>query len=204
VASLHTVLTLRPRHDPLQVIYQFLFGLYDFSYNPSDILTLDFKLHPTTSAPEGVFAVVRKGELKTIKRERWDLVSSNEVPCALTQLSFYKTFTKTTEHNALPPSLSVMSGTLQFCVALPNSSPYNTPAQNLPTSRKTSSRSMETFLWSRSSTIPRSCHTSSRCRSPINLLNARRCLCSRKNARNTSSSSSLSPPVHRSKTPRGL
>lgn len=84
VASLHTVFTLRPRHDPLQVIYQFLYGLYDFSYSPSDILTLDFKLHPTTSAPEGVLAVVRKEELRTIKRERWDLVSTNPVSHTLT------------------------------------------------------------------------------------------------------------------------
>ena len=84
VASLHTVFTLRPRHDPLQVIYQFLYGLYDFSYSPSDILTLDFKLRPTTSAPEGVFAVVRKEELKTIKRERWDLVSTNALSYTLT------------------------------------------------------------------------------------------------------------------------
>ena len=77
VASLHTVFTLRPRHDPLQIIYQFLFGLYDFSYSPSDIVTLDFKLHPTAGAPDGVFAVVRKEELRTIKHERWDLVSAN-------------------------------------------------------------------------------------------------------------------------------
>ena len=79
VGSLHTVFSLRPRHDLFQVIYQFLFGLYDFSYNPSDIVTLDFKLHPTTSAPEGIFAVVRKEELRTIKHERWDLVSTNVV-----------------------------------------------------------------------------------------------------------------------------
>ena len=83
MASLHTVFTLRPRHDPFQVIYQFLFGLYDFSYSPADIVTLDFKLHPTTSAPEGIFAVVRKEELRTIKHERWDLVSTNAVSFTL-------------------------------------------------------------------------------------------------------------------------
>lgn len=74
VASLHTVFTLRPRHDPFQFIFQFLYGFYDFSYNPSDSVTLDFKLHANTSAPEGVFAVVRKEELRTIKQQRWDLV----------------------------------------------------------------------------------------------------------------------------------
>jgi len=92
VASLHTVFTLRPRHDPFQVIFQFLYGFYDFTYEPSDTVTLDFKLHANTSAPEGIFAVVRKEQLKTIKRERWDL-----------------TFTKTTEHKALPATFSVMS-----------------------------------------------------------------------------------------------
>jgi hypothetical protein len=75
VASLHTVFTLRPRHDPFQAIFQLLYSFYDLSYEPSDVVTLDFKLHANTNAPEGVFAVVRKGELRTIKRERWDLVS---------------------------------------------------------------------------------------------------------------------------------
>ena len=138
MASLHTVFTLRPRHDPFQVIYQFLFGLYDFSYSPSDIVTLDFKLHPTTNAPEGVFAVVRKEELRTIKHERWDLVSTNAVSSALAQLSFHQTFTKTTEHKSLPPTLSVMSGTSQFCAAPPTLSSYDTLTQNSPTSLKTS------------------------------------------------------------------
>ena len=79
VASLHTVFSLRPRHDPFQLIFQFLYGFYDFGYNPSDTITLDFNLDASTSAPEGVFAVVRKEELKTIKRERWDLVSTDPI-----------------------------------------------------------------------------------------------------------------------------
>ena len=79
MASLHTVFALRPRHDLLQVIFQFLYGLYDFSYEPSDVVTLDFKLHANTSAPEGIIAFVHKGELKSIKRERWDLVCNNLV-----------------------------------------------------------------------------------------------------------------------------
>ena len=127
VASLHTVFTLRPRHDPLQIIYQFLFGLYDFSYSPSDIVTLDFKLHPTAGAPDGVFAVVRKEELRTIKHERWDLVSSSAISPTPAQLSFYQTFTKTTEHKALPPTFSLMSGISQFHVVLPIPSSYDTP-----------------------------------------------------------------------------
>ena len=87
VASLHTVFTLRPRHDPFQLVFQFLYGLYDFAYKPSDTVTLDLKLDVTTNAPEGVFAVVRKEELKTIKRERWDLVSTNPASCTL--IEFY-------------------------------------------------------------------------------------------------------------------
>ena len=138
MASLHTVFALRPRHDPFQVIYQFLFGLYDFSYSPSDIVTLDFKLHPTSSAPEGVFAVVRKEELRTIKHERWDLVSTNAVSSTLAYLSLRQTFTKTTELKTLPPTLSVMSGTSHSYVIFPTSSSYNTVIQSSLTYLKTS------------------------------------------------------------------
>ena len=145
MASLHTTFALRPRHDPLQVIYQFLFGLYDFTYIPSDLVTLDFKLHPTSSAPEGIFAVVRKEELKTIKHERWDLVSTDAVSYTLTYSSFPQTFTKTTEHKALPPALSLMSGMANSYVLLLNTSSYNPLTQNMLTSLKTSSRTMGTF-----------------------------------------------------------
>jgi len=111
MASLHTVFTLRPHHNLFQVIYQFLFGLYHFSYTPSDIVTLDFKLHPTSSALNGVLAVVRKDELRTIKHEQWDLVSTNAVSSTLAYLTFCHTFTKTIEHKAPPPMLSVVSDT---------------------------------------------------------------------------------------------
>lgn len=81
---------LRPRHDPFQFTFQVLYGLYDFSYVPSDTVTLDFKLDVNANAPEGVFAVVRKEELKTIKRERWDLVGTDAVSYTLIKFNLLR------------------------------------------------------------------------------------------------------------------
>ena len=75
VASLHTVFALRPRHDFFQMAFQFLRGLIDLLYAPEDEITLDFKLHSTSTVPEFVWAIVAKGEATAIKKERWDLVS---------------------------------------------------------------------------------------------------------------------------------
>ena len=107
VASLHTVFSLRPRHDPFQLIFQFLYGFYDFTYSPSDVVTLDLKLDANTTAPEGVFAVVRKEELKTIKRERWDLVSNNPVFYALVKSPLFRPSPKRLNIKIFPP-LSVL------------------------------------------------------------------------------------------------
>jgi len=92
IASLHTVFTLRPRHDFFQIAFQFLRGLIDLLYSPKDEIMLDFKLHSTSTVPEFVWAIVAKGEANSIKKERWDL-----------------TFTKTTENPQLPPNVVVMS-----------------------------------------------------------------------------------------------
>ncbi|KAG6897455.1 hypothetical protein C0992_001455 [Termitomyces sp. T32_za158] len=92
VASLHTVYTLKPRHDLFQTIYHFAWTLIDLHYRPKDDVTLDFKLAPGALPHDFVWAVVAKDELLSIKQDRWDL-----------------TFTKTSENSALPSSLSVMS-----------------------------------------------------------------------------------------------
>ncbi|KAI9512171.1 hypothetical protein F5148DRAFT_1305205 [Russula earlei] len=92
VSSLHTVFTLRPRHDFFQFAYQLAWGLVDLLYTPRDDVTLDFKLHANVAVPEFVWAVVTKEEANSIKKDRWDL-----------------TFTKTTENPRLPPSLVIMS-----------------------------------------------------------------------------------------------
>ncbi|KAF9462667.1 hypothetical protein BDZ94DRAFT_1194336 [Collybia nuda] len=92
VASLHTVFTLRPRHDPFQFLFQFGRTLVDLQYRPKDDIQLDFKLSSGALPQDFVWAVVAKDELLSIKDDRWDL-----------------TFTKTTENVALPPTLSVMS-----------------------------------------------------------------------------------------------
>ena len=81
VAVLHTVFTLRPRHDIFQLAYQFAYrNVYDLQYNPADDVQLDFKLHPGVNVPDFVWALVNKDELKSIKDARWDLVSASFLP----------------------------------------------------------------------------------------------------------------------------
>ncbi|KAJ7179117.1 hypothetical protein C8R46DRAFT_1211724 [Mycena filopes] len=92
VASLHTIFTLRPRHDFFQWAFQTLKTFVDLQYRPTDDLQLDFKLLPGTLAHDFVWAVVSKDELLSVKTDRWDL-----------------TFTKTTENPAVPSKFSIMS-----------------------------------------------------------------------------------------------
>ncbi|KAI0036840.1 DUF1682-domain-containing protein [Vararia minispora EC-137] len=93
VESLHTVFTLIPRHDMVQIVFQFLWrNLYDLAYEPRDELLLDFKISDDVAVPDFVFAIVSKDELHSIKDNRWDL-----------------SFTKTSENPALPSALTVMS-----------------------------------------------------------------------------------------------
>ncbi|KAJ7700119.1 hypothetical protein B0H17DRAFT_925972 [Mycena rosella] len=92
VASLHTIFTLRPRHDFLQWAFQTGRTFVDLQYRPTDDLQLDFKLLAGALSHDFVWAVVSKDELLSIKDDRWDL-----------------TFTKTTENPALPSQFSVMS-----------------------------------------------------------------------------------------------
>ncbi|TEB30271.1 DUF1682-domain-containing protein [Coprinellus micaceus] len=92
VGSLHTIFTLRPRHDLFQILYQFAWGLVDLHYHPEDEVQLDFKLAPGALPQDFVWGVVAKDDLLSVKKDRWDL-----------------TFTKTTENPALPSTFSVMS-----------------------------------------------------------------------------------------------
>jgi len=92
VTSLHSIFTLRPRHDFLQWAFQIGRTFVDLQYRPRDEIQLDFKLLPGTLVPDFVWAVVAKDELLSIKDDRWDL-----------------TFTRTSENPKLPPTLSVMS-----------------------------------------------------------------------------------------------
>ncbi|OJT03748.1 Coiled-coil domain-containing protein 47 [Trametes pubescens] len=91
LTSLHTTFTLRPRHDLFQTIFHFVRGLVELDYKVYDEVELEFTFREG-AAPETVWAVVAKDELKKIRDERWDL-----------------TFTKTTDTTALPASLAVMS-----------------------------------------------------------------------------------------------
>jgi len=92
VSHLHTTFTLRPRHDLVQYVYQFIRGLAELDYRVGDDLELDFTLKDTDNIPNAVWAIVAKDEMKSIRKERWDL-----------------TFTKTSDNSKLPPTLIVMS-----------------------------------------------------------------------------------------------
>ncbi|KAK0206569.1 hypothetical protein DFS33DRAFT_1255699 [Desarmillaria ectypa] len=92
IAALHTIFTLRPRHDPFQALFQLARGLVDVQYAPQDVVELDFALAEGAVPNDFVWAVVNKRELRGVKDARWDL-----------------TFTKTTDHPAFPANISVMS-----------------------------------------------------------------------------------------------
>ena len=74
VASLHTIFTMRPRHDFFQLAFQTGRTFVDLQYRPRDNVQLDFKLSPGALNESFVFAIVTKGELISVKDGRWDLV----------------------------------------------------------------------------------------------------------------------------------
>lgn len=80
VASLHTIFTLRPRHDLLQWAFQVGRTFVDLQYRPRDDIQLDFRLAPGVLPHDFVWAVVAKDELLSIKDNRWDLVRFISMP----------------------------------------------------------------------------------------------------------------------------
>jgi Protein of unknown function (DUF1682) len=74
IASLHTIFTLRPRHDFFQWAFQTGRTFIDLQYRPRDDLQLDFKLSSGALHENFVFAIVAKDELLSVKNGRWDLV----------------------------------------------------------------------------------------------------------------------------------
>ena len=74
IASLHTIFTLRPRHDFFQLAFQTGKTFVDLQYRPRDDLELDFKLSSGALNESFVFAIVAKDELPSVKDGRWDLV----------------------------------------------------------------------------------------------------------------------------------
>ena len=74
VVSLHTIFTMRPRHDFFQLAFQTGRTFVDLQYRPRDNVQLDFKLSPGALNESFVFAIVTKGELISVKDGRWDLV----------------------------------------------------------------------------------------------------------------------------------
>ena len=74
ITSLHTIFTLRPRHDFFQWAFQTGRTFIDLQYRPRDDLQLDFKLSSGALNDSFVFAIVAKDELLAVKDGRWDLV----------------------------------------------------------------------------------------------------------------------------------
>lgn len=72
--SLHTIFTLRPRHDFAQFFFQTVRTFVELPYRPVDELELDFELAPGVVSDNFVFAIVAKDELLSIRDSRWDLV----------------------------------------------------------------------------------------------------------------------------------
>jgi len=96
VHFMHTIFTMRPRHDIFQIIFQMLYGLTDLQYAPRDEVLLDIKLQDKDGLNgEGkgfVWGVVAKNEMQALRKQRWDV-----------------SFTKTTDNAAVASSLSVMA-----------------------------------------------------------------------------------------------
>lgn len=72
LTSMHAHFHLSPRHDPLLSIYH---TIYDFALaspvsSARDTLTLTFQLPATQDNTSGVFAIVDKSVLQTIRKDR--------------------------------------------------------------------------------------------------------------------------------------
>ncbi|KAF8339049.1 uncharacterized protein EI90DRAFT_3248358 [Cantharellus anzutake] len=96
VHYLHTVFTLKPRHDLFQLAYSFIRGLIELDFEPKDDITLDFKLrYDAAKGPGFVWAAVNKNHLKKLREDRWDL----------------GVFTKTTDAIRVHPTVQIMTET---------------------------------------------------------------------------------------------
>ncbi|EJU06394.1 DUF1682-domain-containing protein [Dacryopinax primogenitus] len=92
VLSLHTTFTLLSRHNLIDMIYDFGRSLIELDYSPRDLLELDFRLNDDGTRPGFVWAVMKKDEMKTLRRARWDL-----------------SLTKAGDDKTLPVSLGIMT-----------------------------------------------------------------------------------------------
>lgn len=76
--SLHTTFTLLPRHDLIQQLYIFIRSSLQLDWVAQDEITLDFNLRHG-SAPGFVWAIVNKDELKNLRANRFDVVSTQSL-----------------------------------------------------------------------------------------------------------------------------
>ncbi|EJD01165.1 DUF1682-domain-containing protein [Fomitiporia mediterranea MF3/22] len=108
VASLHSIITLLPRHDFIRMLYRFAWGMIELTYRTEDEVELDFKLFQSSTTPGFVWGVVSKENLRTIKQDRWDL-----------------TLTRTTESPLLSGGYCVMSEYADITETLLKPGPLN-------------------------------------------------------------------------------
>jgi len=92
VLSLHTTFALLTRHNLIDMIYDIGRGLIELDYQSKDLLELDFRLLDDGSKPGFVWAVMKKDEMRELRKNRWDL-----------------SLTKTGDDKNLPTSLGIMA-----------------------------------------------------------------------------------------------
>ncbi|KZT50433.1 DUF1682-domain-containing protein [Calocera cornea HHB12733] len=92
VLSLHTTFALLTRHNLIDMVYDIGRGLIELDYTSKDLLELDFRLTDDVTKPGYVWAVMKKDEMRQLRKDRWDL-----------------SLTKTGDNKSLPSSLSVMA-----------------------------------------------------------------------------------------------
>ncbi|KZO98177.1 DUF1682-domain-containing protein [Calocera viscosa TUFC12733] len=92
VLSLHTTFTLLSRHNLIDMIYDIGRGFIELDYQSKDLLELDFRLTDDGTKPGYVWAVMKKDEMRQIRKDRWDV-----------------SLTKTGDDKSLPASIGIMA-----------------------------------------------------------------------------------------------
>lgn len=80
---LHTTITLYPLHDIPGLIYNFVKGVIELTFDASEGLVFDATLGMGVDGLQdgvGVWAVVEKGFMRDLRQKRWDLVSMPHCP----------------------------------------------------------------------------------------------------------------------------
>lgn len=86
VLALHATLKLWPLHDLIMLVWQFGNSLIDPTYDAGEGLEWDLTLGRGSEGLQdtvGVWAVVDKGTMATVRQRRFDMVSSASAACSV-------------------------------------------------------------------------------------------------------------------------